>query len=232
MPSPEDMRSVVAGYVHEIHRAYVDQAATFSPALRGRMPVMSAAHFTVAAVGVRYLHLLATTEPLGPLRGPEVALDEDYRGVSWQLRFYDPVVIPDLSLVDETGGPASSDVRRALGVGTTIYHLVADVGSGLSGHHAADVGTGLANGHSAVARDFETIRSRVRGREALVDEMSGAAVAGLPHAQALFAQAIAPANPRVREVCAAQPPDPDAIREALLVGVGGRTQWTPPEGSR
>ena len=32
------------------------------------------------------------------------------------------------------------------------------------------MGTGLAGGHSAVARDFETIRSRVRGREDLVDE--------------------------------------------------------------
>ena len=34
-PGPEAMREAVAGYVQEIHRAYVDQAATFSPACAG-----------------------------------------------------------------------------------------------------------------------------------------------------------------------------------------------------
>ena len=37
-PGPEAMRAAVAGYVQEIHRAYVDQAATFSPGVQGRMP--------------------------------------------------------------------------------------------------------------------------------------------------------------------------------------------------
>jgi hypothetical protein len=228
VPTPEEMRAAVAGYVQEIHRAYVDQALTFSPAVRGRMPLLSERPFTVAAVAARNLHLLATTESLGPVHGPEVALQSTVGAVAWELRFYDPVVVPSLALLDESEAPAFDEVRHALGIGTVLYHFVAQPGAGLSGHQAAHVGTGLANGHSAVARDFETIRSRVRGRETLVDEMSGAAVAGLAHAQALLALAIAPHNAAVRDACAADPPDPETIRRALLAGVGGRTQWTPP----
>jgi hypothetical protein len=231
-PSPERMRSAVTGYVHEIHRAYIDQALTFAPGVRGRMPLMSGRPFTVAAVATRNLHLLATAESLGPLHGPEVLVEGEFRGVAWQLRFYDTVVAPDLALVDEADGPAFTEVRRALGISTVLYHFVAQAGAGLSGHSATHVGTGLANGHSAVARDFETIRSRVRGREQLVDELSGAAIAGLPHAQALLAKEIAPYNAGVAEACAARPPDPDAIRKALLAGVGGRTQWEPDDDRR
>jgi hypothetical protein len=109
-----------------------------------------------------------------------------------------------------------------------LYHVVAQPGAGLSGHQASHVGTGLANGHSAVARDFETIRSRVRGRETLVDEMAGAAAAGLVRAQALLAQAIAPASAEVAALAAVADPDPEAVRKALLGSLGGRTQWTPP----
>jgi hypothetical protein len=221
------MRTAVAGYVHEVHRAYVDQALTFVPGVRGAMPLMSGKRLTVAAVGTRNLHLLATAESLGPLHGPEVAIDADFGGVEWQLRFFDPVVLPALALIDERDGPAFDEIRHALGIGTVIYHFVAQQGADLSGHQAAHVGTGLANGHSAVARDFETIRDRARGREALVDEMSGAATAGLVHAQALLAKAIAPHDIAVASAADAAPPQPDAIRKALLASVGGRTQWTP-----
>jgi hypothetical protein len=229
LPGPEAMRAAVAGYIQEVHRAYVDQAVTFSPGVRGRMPLMAVGRITVAAVAARNLHLLATTEDLGPLTGPEVALDADYGGLAWSLRFYDPVVLPDLGLLEERDEPAFEEVKRALGVGTVLYHVVAQPGAGLSGHHATHVGTGLANGHSAVARDFETIRSRARGREALVDELAGAAIAGLPQAQALLARAISPYDEGVREACEAAHPDPDAIRKAVLTAVGGRTQWQPTE---
>lgn len=228
MTSPEDMRQAVAGYVQEIHRAYVDQAATFPPAVRGAMPLMAAQRLTVAAVAARNLHLLATVEDLGPLHGQEVALDAELGGVSWRLRFFDAVVLPELALVDEAAGPAFEDVKRALGVTTVLYHFVAQPGAGLSGHQASHVGTGLANGHSAVRRDFDTIRSRARGREDLVDEMAGAARAGLPRAVALLARTISPHSQDVITACDTSRPDPEAVRKALLDALGGRTQWTPP----
>jgi hypothetical protein len=226
-PGPEAMREAVAGYVQEIHRAYVDQAATFSPGVRGRMPLLATGRVTVVAAAARNLHLLATAESLGPLHGPEVAMEAAYAGLAWELRFYDPVVLPDLGLLEEREEPAFDEVKRALGVGTVLYHVVAQPGAGLSGHQAAHVGTGIANGHSAAARDFETIRSRVRGREALVDELAAAATAGLPHAQALLARAISPYHEGVREACEEPTPDPDRIRKAVLDAVGGRTQWMP-----
>jgi len=227
MPAPEAMRSAVAEYVTALHRAYLAQADTFPPAVRGRMPLLGGGALTVAAVGARNLHLLATREGLGPLRGPEVELTGELPGLAWSLRFYDPVVAPALGSVDESAGPAYAEVRQALGISTTVYHVVAQPGSGLTPHHAGHVGTGLASGDSAAARDFETIRSRVRGRERLVDELVGATTAGLPHASALLAKAIVPHNRAVDEVVGAADPDPVAIRKALLEAVGGRAGWTP-----
>lgn len=221
------MRAAVAAYVEEVHRAYVAQAMTFPAAVRGRMPLLSGGPVTVAAVGARHLHVLATRESLGPVRSPEVALAGSVEGLSWTLRFFDPVVLPSLSLLSEVDGPAFAEVRHALGVTTVIYHFVASPGSGLSGHHAAHVGTGLAGGHSAAARDFETIRSRVRGREDLVDEMAGAAAAGLVRAHALLAAAVMPGNAALAALACERHPDPDAVRRELLAAVGGRTQWSP-----
>ena len=66
------------------------------------------------------------------------------------------------------------------------------------------------------------------GREALVDELVGAAHAGLPRAQALLARAIAPRNEAVAALAEQQSPDPDEVRKALLASVGGRSGWTPP----
>jgi len=222
------MRDAVAGYVQEVHRAYLAQALTFPPAVRGAMPLLTGGPVTVVAAATRNLHLLATHESLGPTHGPEVALQTELDGLAWQLRFYDSVVAPGLALIDETDAPAFDEVTHALGLHTVIYHFVAQPGAGLSGHQAAHVGTGLANGHSAVARDFETIRSRARGREGLVDEMAGAATAGLRRAQALLAQLVVPHNADVAALAAQSAPDPDAVRKAVLAAVGGRSQWTPP----
>jgi hypothetical protein len=229
---PERMRAAVAEYVTALHRAYLAQADTFPPAVRGTLPLLAGppnagGRITVAAVGARNLHLLATREDLGPLRGQEVAVPGELPGLEWTLRFYDPVVTPALGLLDERDGPAYAEVRHALGVTTTAYHVVAQPGSGLTPHHAGHVGSGLAAGHSAAARDFETIRSRVRGRERLVDELVGAAAAGLPRAQALLARAIAPRDAAVGALADAPDPDPDAVRRALLASVGGRRDWTP-----
>lgn len=236
MADPLDMRAAVAEYVAALHRSYLAQADTFPPAVRGAMPLLAGRGpatppLTVAAVGARNLHLLATREDLGPLRGQEVELTGSLPGLEWSLRFYDPVVTPALGLLDETDGPAYAEVRHALGVSTAVYHVVAQPGSGLTPHHAGHVGSGLASGHSAAARDFETIRSRVRGRERLVDELVGAASAGLPTAQALLARAIAPRDEAVAALAAVADPDPDEIRKALLASVGGRRDWTPTEPS-
>jgi len=228
MSTPEQMRAVVAYYVEEIHRAYIAQALTFPAAVRGQMPLLAPGPLTVAAVGARNLHVLATRDSLGPVRSPEVELPGSVEGLSWTLRFFDPVVLPELALIDESAGPAFGEVRHALGVGTVVYHFVAEPGTGLSGHQAAHVGTGLAGGHSAMARDFETIRSRVRGREDLVDEMAGAAAAGLVRAHAMLAAALAPYNAALAAFAAQTRPDPDAVRRELLAAVGGRTQWQPP----
>ncbi|HEY0813929.1 MAG TPA: hypothetical protein VGE11_11680 [Pseudonocardia sp.] len=226
---PERMRTAVAEYVTALHAAYLAQADTFPPAVRGGMPLLRAeGQLHVAAVGARNLHLLATHEGLGPLRGQEVAVDGALPGLAWTLRFYDPVVTPALGLIEEREAPAYAEVRNALGVTTVVYHVVAQPGSGLTPHHAGHVGSGLAAGHTAAARDFETIRSRVRGREGLVDELVGAAHAGLPRAQALLAHAIAPRDDAVAALASSASPDPDEVRKALLASVGGRPGWTPP----
>src|SRR5260370_25710473 len=157
MSTPEQMRAAVARYGEEIHRAYVAQALTFPAAIRGRMPLLAPGPLYVVAVGARNLHVLATRDPLGPVRSPEVELSGSVEGLSWTLRFYDPVVLPELALIDESAGPAFAEVRHALGIGTGVYHFVAAPGTGLSAHQAAHVGTGLAGGHSAAAGDVGQI---------------------------------------------------------------------------
>jgi hypothetical protein len=230
------MRNAVAGYIAGIHDSYLAQAATFSPGVQGAMPLLAAGTFSVAAVAVRSLHLVATTESLGPLRGQEIEVAGqagESGELAWTVRFFDPVVLPALGLIDESAGPALAEVRRTLGVSTVLYHLTASPGTTFNRHNAAHVGTGLASGDSAAARDFETIRQRARGREALVDELAGAARAGLPRAQALLAAAIAPRDEALRALAgqAVLPgedlPDPDEVRKTLLASVGGRTQWSP-----
>ncbi|MET0189979.1 MAG: hypothetical protein ABW212_13335 [Pseudonocardia sediminis] len=227
-PGPERMREAVGVYVESLHRAYLAQADTFPPAARGRMPLISApGTLHVAAVGVRHLHLLATRESLGPLRGQEVEIAGELPGLDWTLRFYDPVVIPGLGLIDESDGPRQAEVRTALGLQAVVYHVVAQPGSGLTPHHAGHVGSGLASSHSAAVRDFDTIRSRVRGRESLVDELVGAYTAGLPRAQALLARAISPHNAAVGALADTPAPDPEEVRKTLLDAVGGRRDFSP-----
>ncbi len=118
------------------------------------------------------------------------------------------MVLPSLALIDETAAPAFTEVRRELGIGTVVYHFVAEPGAGLSGHQGAHVGTGLANGHSAAARDFETIRSRARAARGPGRRDGRRRGAGLVRAHALLAAAIAPGQPgtrRVRRAAASRP---------------------------
>jgi hypothetical protein len=214
--SPERMRAAVADYVAAVHDAYLRQARLLPPATIGRLPLVAAGRFWVAAVGARYLHLLATAEPLGAAHPKEVSVAGDLAPLSWTLHFYDPVVIPALSLVAEVRGPAVDEVRALLGIRTTIYHLTLQPPAELGEHHAAHSGTGLVHGHAAEAREFEAIRAAAEGRESLVDEMEGAAIAGLARAQALLARAIAPGDPEVEAAASRERPDPHELRRALL----------------
>lgn len=212
------MRTAMADYVKTVHQAYLSTAAGQPPGVRGRM-VLLQQPFTVVAAGVRNLHVIATTETLAPPTGQEVAVEQELDAMRWTMRFYDPVVLPSLGLIEESDGPASAMVRRAIGISTYTYHLIVQPGSELTGHHAGHAGAGLAMDHVSDARDFESIRAKARGREHLVDEMEGAALAGLVHAQALLAGAIAPDDQAVAQAVHGAAPDPVALRKAVLAAV-------------
>ena len=217
-PRPEGMRAAMADYVRTVHQAYASQLAGHPPAIRGRVPLTSRP-FTVVAAGARNLHVIATTETLPPPAGQEVELTDEVAGMRWTLRFYDPVVLPPLGLIDETAGPASPEVRRVLGLSTTLYHLIVQPGGSLTTHHAGHAGAGLAMDHVADARDFDAIRAHARGQEGLVDELEGASRAGLVRAQALLALDLAGHDPDVARLAATTPLDHAALRRAVLAAV-------------
>jgi hypothetical protein len=210
---PEAMRQAMADYVRSLHQAYLDAVATLPPAERARLPLIAAGQVTVAAVGVRMLHVIGTVEALPPPRGPEVEISDSIDDLAWSLRFFDPVVAPPLGIIDESEAPAYDEVRRALGIRTVTYHLAVPPGGSLTSHHALHAGTGLAHSHAAAARDFDALRAHAPGREALVDEMQGAGLSGLARAQVALAQVIAPDLPGV----SVEPPtDAAEVRRALL----------------
>lgn len=219
-PGPEAMRQAMASYVRALHQAYLDAVVTLPPAERARLPLMSAASLTVAAVGVRNLHVVGTVEALPDPRGPEVEIRESLDDLSWNLRFFDPVIVPALGLIDESSSPAHEEVRRALGVRTVVYHLAVPPGGSLTAHHALHAGTGLAHSHASAARDFDALRAHAPGREDLVDEMQGASVSGLARAQVLLAQAIAPG---VTGVSVEPLTDPQETRRLLLQHLRARS---------
>jgi hypothetical protein len=213
--APESMRRAMADYVRALHQAYLDAAAPLPPGERGRLPLVSADDVTVLAVGTRYLHVLATRDLIPPPTGPEVEVQDHLDGLTWRLRFFDPVVVPALGLIDESEGPRPDLVQEVLGVRTVVYHLTVSPGGGLTPHHALHAGTGLAHTHAAAARDFDTIRHLAGGTDALVAEMRGAEVAGLPRAQLLLARAIAPGCTELSEMDVSQV-DPVHVRRTLL----------------
>jgi len=219
--APEQMRRAMAEFVAAVHGAYMAQARLLPPAEQARMPLLSARRLTVAAAGARNLHVVGTEERFPAPVGQEVELTGQADGLAWTLRFFDPVVLPVLGLVAEIDGPAPEEVRRVLGVGTYLYHLVVEPGSQLTPHHATHAGTGLASAHAGAARDLEAIRAHARGRQELVDELAGATTAGLVRAQALLARAIAPGDESVAAAAGAARPEPAALRAALLAALRG-----------
>jgi hypothetical protein len=211
--APEEMRQAMADYVRALHQAYLDAVETLPPADRARLPLVAAGQVTVAAAGVRMLHVVGTTESLPAPRGPEVEVRDSIDDLQWSLRFFDPVVAPALGLIDESAGPDHEEVRRALGIRTVVYHLAVPPGGSLTAHHALHAGTGLAHSHAAAARDFDALRAYAPGRESLVDEMQGASVAGLARAQVALARTIAP---DLAGLDIEPPTDPVDVRRELL----------------
>lgn len=210
---PEAMRQAMANYVRALHQAYADAVETLPPAERARLPLLAAGQITVAAVGVRNLHVIGTVESLPSLRGQEVEIDDSLDDLAWALRFFDPVVTPALGMIDETAGPDYEEVRRVLGIRTVVYHLAVPPGGTLTAHHALHAGTGLAHSHAAAARDFDALRAHAPGREAVVDEMQGASIAGLARAQVALAQVLAPG---LTGLTVDPPTDPLEVRRSLL----------------
>lgn len=217
------MRTAMADYVRAVHQSYLDASSTLPPADRARLPLVSAGEVTVLAVGARNLHVLATTEHLPAPRGQEVELDDSIDDLRWRLRFFDPVVVPALGLIDETEAAQPDRVRDVLGVRTVVYHLSVPPGGGLTGHHAMHAGTGLAHTHAAAVRDYDTITSEAPSAAALVQEMRGADVAGLPRAVLLLAREIAPDSTDLAAMSLADA-DPSVVRRSLLTSLraGGR----------
>jgi hypothetical protein len=215
-PSPEAMRTAMAEYVRAVHQAYLDAAEPLPPAERARLPLIAAGSVTVLAVGARNLHVLATTEQLPAPEGQEVQLSDSLGDLSWTLRFFDPVIVPSLGLVDESAEPQPLAVREVLGVRTVVYHVTVPPGGGLSPHHALHAGTGLAHSHAAAHRDFESISALAPASTDLVAEMRGAAVAGLTAAQVLLAREIAPTSRELAELPVTGTAGEDVRRTLLL----------------
>ena len=208
------MRAALRSYVAALHHAYLGAAALLPPGERAALPLLRAGQLTVVVAAARHLHLLATADPLPRPRGQEIAEQDADGDLGWTVRFYDPVVLPALALVEEAGAPAPGDVRRVIGITDVIYHLSVAPGGGLAPHHAQHAGTGLANQHAAAVRDADTLRAALRGREALVDEFAAAERLGLHHAVRLLAAALAPGDPDVARAVAGD--DDAAIRRVLV----------------
>jgi hypothetical protein len=222
-PSPEAMREAMADYVRAVHQAYLDGASGLPPAEQARLPLLAAGDVTVLAVGARNLHVIATTEALPAPQGQEVELADAVGPLTWRLRFFDPVIVPALGLVDESSEAQPQRIRDVLGVRTVAYHLSVPPGGGLTGHHALHAGTGLAHAHAAAHRDFDSIAALATGDEDLVAELRGAAVAGLVVAQLLLARAIAPSS-TVLAAMDLRSAEPEAVRRTLLAHLRGGAQ--------
>ncbi len=187
LPRPEQMRAIVQDYVRTVHTAYLDHARHLPPGERARLPLVAAGRLSVVAAAGRDLHLVATTDPLPPVRGQEVELADGYEGTGWTLRFYDPSVLPQLGVL---ASDSPEEVRRALGIADVVYHLTVGVGGGLTAHHAQHSGVALANRHAGTARDLDRVRRAHPRDEVLVGELETCVRLDLHRAAALLAREI------------------------------------------
>ena len=212
--SPENARAQLRDYVRALHHAYLGGARLLAPGDRAALPLLAAGRVTVVVAAVRHLHLIATTDRLPAPRGQEVAEPDELDGMSWTVRFYDPVVLPELGMIGEQAGADPVAVRRALGISDVLYHLSVTPGGGLTAHHAQHAGTALVSEHGAAARDGESLRALLPARAALVDELIIAERLGLHHSLRLLAGELADGDEAVAE--AIERGDDAAVRRAVL----------------
>ena len=212
--SPEEARAQLRDYVRALHHAYLGGARLLAPGDRAALPLLAAARVTVVVAAARHLHLIATTDRLPAPRGQEVAEADELDGLSWTVRFYDPVVLPELGMIGEHAGADPVAVRRALGIGDVLYHLSVTPGGGLTAHHAQHAGTALVNEHAAAARDGESLRALLPGRADLVDELITAERLGLRQSLRLLAGVLGGGDEAVAE--AIEHGDDAAVRRAVL----------------
>lgn len=177
------MRDLVGDYVHALHATYVDHVSHLPPVERAALPLMATDRLTVIAAAAHRLHLVATTDRLPPVQGPEVSLPGEYGGVSWTVRFFDATVLPALGLL---ANDQPNEVRRVLGVTDSVYHLTVSVGGGLGTHHAQHSGVALANQHAKVLRDLDRLRHALPQQSGALDELGTCVRCGLDRAAALL----------------------------------------------
>lgn len=223
---PKQTRLATADFVDSIHRAYVTEMRSLPPAAGPRLPLIAGGPFAVAAVGLYNLHIAATHDQLASCDDETIEISGSKPPLSWTLRFYDAGVLPALAKLDESMEPAVDGVRRVLGIGGTVYHIVVQQGAMLDSHRAEHLGAGLANSHAAAVTDFAAMRRHAGGRDDLVDEMEAATIAGLRHCQRLLATALAPDDAHVAEVAANQPLNSVKLRRAVLSALRASGQVT------
>lgn len=211
---PEDARAQLRGFVLALHQAYADGARLLAPGEQAALPLLAADQITVVVAAAQHLHLIATPDRLPAPVGPEVEEADAWGPLRWTVRFYDPVVLPELGVLAEQDQPAPAEVRRILGIAAVLYHLTVAPGGGLSPHHAQHAGTALVNEHAAVARDGQSLRALLRGREDMVDEFVIAERLGLRRSLRLLAAALADGDPGVAHAVAHG--DDAAVRRSLL----------------
>lgn len=181
---PEEMRALVRAYVAATHATYLDQVAPLPPGERAGLPMLRARRLTVVAAAAIRLHLIATTDALPAPQGPEVVIRDHDRDLDWDLRFYDPSLLPALGLLADDSPLA---VRQALGIADTVYHLTVALGGGLESHDALHSGVALAHQHQRAARDVERLRRALPRQVPTVDELADCTRLGLDRAAGLLA---------------------------------------------
>lgn len=137
---PRQLRAALADYIRALHRGWLERVQDAGAEV-GDLP-LGADPFTVAVVAARGLHLLATRDELPPVADHEQVVTDELDGLSWEVRFLDPTVVPELADLDD-----DADVAMLLGVSTTLYRLDVALDGALSPHQATHAGHGLASSH-------------------------------------------------------------------------------------